>query len=117
MRWPKARPEIVFHLAAQPLVRRSYRIRSKPGPPTSWVPRICSMPAGSAGDVRAIVVVTTDKCMRTRNGPGAIGKRPFGGHDPYSASKAATELVVGAIAGLSSRRHGACSLRRRGPGM
>src|SRR5947207_3345216 len=48
-----------------------------------------------AGGVRAIVVVTSDKCYENRG----LGKRyresdPLGGHDPYSASKAATELVA-----------------------
>ena len=91
-------PEIVFHLAAQPLVRRAYRepletvatnvmgtahvlnaLRALPSPP------------------RAVVVVTSDKCYEN------VGRQhgyqetdPMGGYDPYSASKGATEIIASA---------------------
>lgn len=89
------RPEIVFHLAAQPLVRRSYR-----DPLETWSTNIM----GTANlleacrhteSVRAVVVVTTDKVYENKEwnwGYREIDR--LGGHDPYSASKAATELVV-----------------------
>ncbi|MFZ2279687.1 MAG: CDP-glucose 4,6-dehydratase [Prosthecobacter sp.] len=91
-------PEFVFHLAAQSLVRRAYReplettatnvmgtahvlnaLRSLPSPP------------------KAVVVVTSDKCYEN------VGRQqsyqetdPMGGHDPYSASKGATEIIASA---------------------
>ncbi|WP_245830484.1 CDP-glucose 4,6-dehydratase [Mycobacterium numidiamassiliense] len=89
------RPEIVFHLAAQPLVRRSYR-----EPITTWATNVMGTAhvleaARHAPDVRAIVVVTTDKCYENREWPWAYRERDrLGGHDPYSASKAGAELVA-----------------------
>jgi CDP-glucose 4,6-dehydratase len=89
-----AKPEIVFHLAAQPLVRRSYRepyaTFEVNALGTAAVIEACRV----VPSVRAVVVITTDKCYEN-----ADEGRPFretdrlGGHDPYSASKAATELV------------------------
>ena len=91
----EARPEVVFHLAAQPLVRRSYR-----APLETWSTNV----VGTANlldacrkitDVKVIVVVTTDKVYQ--NNEWSWGYREndaLGGHDPYSASKAAAELVV-----------------------
>ena len=88
-------PEIVFHLAAQPLVRRSYS-----DPLETWSTNV----VGTANvleacrlqpSVRAIVVITTDKCYQNREwewGYREIDR--LGGHDPYSASKAGAELVV-----------------------
>jgi len=88
-------PEIVFHLAAQPLVRRSYR-----EPLHTWSTNVM----GTANlleacrlcpSVRAIVVVTTDKCYENQEWPwGYRENDPLGGHDPYSASKASTELLA-----------------------
>lgn len=90
-----AAPEIVFHLAAQPLVRRSYR-----EPLETWSSNVMGTAhvldaCRQAASVRAVVVVTTDKCYE--NQEWAWGYREsdrLGGHDPYSASKAAAELVV-----------------------
>ena len=89
------RPEIVFHLAAQPLVRRSYR-----EPVATWATNVMGTvhvleAARHTPDVRAVVVVTTDKCYENREWPWAYRERDrLGGHDPYSASKAGAELVV-----------------------
>ena len=90
-----SRPEIVLHLAAQPLVRASYR-----DPLTTFTTNVI----GSAnllealrglGGLRAVVVVTTDKVYRNvESGVPYSEADPLGGHDPYSASKAACELVV-----------------------
>lgn len=89
-------PEIVFHLAAQSLVRRSYR-----EPVDTWscnvmgtahVLEACRQVAG----VRAIVAATSDKVYENRESQ--LGYREsdrLGGHDPYSASKAACELLIG----------------------
>lgn len=87
-------PEVVFHLAAQPLVRYSYA-----EPKLTFDTNV----AGSVnileavrlcGAVRSFVYVTSDKCYR--NNEWIWGYREndeLGGHDPYSASKAAAELV------------------------
>ncbi len=91
----KERPEIVFHLAAQPLVRRSYQ-----DPLETWSTNVIGtanlMEACRHIDsVRAIVVVTTDKVYENREWLWAYRENErLGGHDPYSASKAASELVV-----------------------
>jgi CDP-glucose 4,6-dehydratase len=89
------RPEVVFHLAAQPLVRRSYR-----EPVTTWATNVMGTAhvleaARRTPEVRAVVVVTTDKCYENREWPWAYRERDrLGGHDPYSASKAGAELVA-----------------------
>lgn len=88
-------PEIVFHLAAQPLVRRSYR-----EPVTTWATNVMGTvhlleAVRHTPSVRAVVVVTTDKCYKNREWPWAYRERDrLGGHDPYSASKAGAELVA-----------------------
>lgn len=89
------RPDIVFHLAAQPLVRAGYR-----DPLTTYETNV----QGTANlldalriapDVRAIVVVTTDKVYENpETGTAFRETDPLGGHDPYSASKAAAEIVT-----------------------
>lgn len=88
-------PEIVFHLAAQPLVRRSYR-----EPLENWSINV----AGTAHileacrnvpSVKAIVAVTTDKVYANQESGRAYRESdPLGGHDPYSASKAACEILI-----------------------
>ena len=89
-----ARPEVVFHLAAQPLVRRSYR-----EPLDTFDVNVMGtarlLEAVRACDsVRAVVVVTTDKVYDNREWDWAYREaEPLGGADPYSASKACTELV------------------------
>lgn len=90
-----AAPEIVFHLAAQPLVRRSYR-----DSPETWSTNVMGTvnlleAVRACPSVKAVVVVTTDKCYQNREWPwGYRENDALGGHDPYSASKAAAELVV-----------------------
>lgn len=89
------RPEIVFHLAAQPLVRRSYL-----EPVGTWATNVMGTAhvlesIRYAPEVRAAVVVTTDKCYQNRDWPWPYRERDrLGGHDPYSASKAGAELLV-----------------------
>lgn len=88
-------PEIVFHLAAQPLVSCSYR-----DPLETWSTNVM----GTANlleacrkqvNLRAVVVVTTDKCYENREWDWGYRENDrLGGHDPYSASKASAELVV-----------------------
>lgn len=89
------KPELVLHLAAQPLVRQSYV-----DPVTNWQSNVmgtvhlleaCRMQPS----VRAIIAVTTDKVYdNAETGAAFTEQQALGGHDPYSASKAACELVV-----------------------
>lgn len=91
----ETQPDIVLHLAAQPLVRRSYV-----QPMATWNTNVmgtihllealkyCTQPC-------AAVFITTDKCYENREW--LYGYRehdPLGGHDPYSSSKAAAELAI-----------------------
>ncbi len=90
-----ARPEIVFHLAAQPLVRASYgnpleTYSSNVMGTAHVLNALCGLDS-----VRVAVMVTTDKVYR--NLEHAYPYREddaLGGHDPYSASKAASEIVI-----------------------
>lgn len=91
----REQPEIVFHLAAQSLVKRSYR-----DPLETWSSNVMGTAnvldaCRKTSSVRAIVIVTTDKVYE--NEEWLWGYREsdrLGGHDPYSASKAAAELVA-----------------------
>jgi CDP-glucose 4,6-dehydratase len=91
----RARPEVVFHLAAQPLVRLSYR-----EPAATWATNVQGTvnlleAVRSVSSVRACVVVTSDKCYENREQVwGYRETDAMGGHDPYSASKGAAELAV-----------------------
>jgi CDP-glucose 4,6-dehydratase len=90
-----ARPDIVFHLAAQPLVPLSYQ-----DPLGTWSTNVMGtahvlQAMRSCPDVRAAVVVSSDKCYENQEWDwGYRESDPMGGHDPYSASKGCTELVV-----------------------
>jgi len=89
------RPEIVLHLAAQPLVRRSYR-----EPLETFATNVMGTAhvleaLRLAGGPCAAVMVTTDKCYENREWVHAYREEdPMGGHDPYSASKGAAEIVI-----------------------
>lgn len=89
------RPEIVFHLAAQPLVRASYR-----DPLETWSTNIMGTAhvldaLRGLADVRVAVMVTTDKVYQNHEYPYPYREQDaLGGYDPYSASKAASELVI-----------------------
>jgi CDP-glucose 4,6-dehydratase len=90
-----ARPEIVLHLAAQPLVRASYAdpvgtfASNVMG--TAHLLEACRESEG----LKVVVVITTDKVYRNLDHPYPYREEdPLGGHDPYSASKAATEIVT-----------------------
>lgn len=88
-------PEIIFHLAAQPLVRRSY-LNPIETYETNVLGTVHILEAARAcPSVRAIVVATTDKCYH--NAEWVWGYREtdrLGGKDPYSSSKACAELVA-----------------------
>ncbi len=91
----KSHPEIVFHLAAQPLVRHSYK-----DPLESWTTNVMGTAnlleaCRSAEALRAVVVITTDKVYVNEERHRAYRENDrLGGHDAYSASKAAAELVA-----------------------
>lgn len=89
-----ARPDVVFHLAAQPLVRESYTL-SRETMDINFMGSVHLFEAARAVDsVRALVHVSTDKCYENREVPhGYREDDPLGGHDPYSASKAAAEIA------------------------
>ena len=92
-----AQPEVVFHLAAQPLVRYSY---SNPVETyaTNVMGTVHLLEACRTSDkVRAVVCVTTDKCYENREWVWPYRENdPMGGYDPYSSSKGAAELVIAA---------------------
>ena len=92
----EARPEVVLHLAAQPLVRRSLR-----DPALTYEVNVMGTinvleAVRQAGEqVLAIVLVTSDKCYENPGGAQRfVEDDPLGGSDPYSSSKACAELVA-----------------------
>jgi CDP-glucose 4,6-dehydratase len=87
----QARPEVVFHLAAQSIVRASLE-----DPAGTYEINVLGTAyvLAAAGDA-AVVCVTSDKCYAPGDRPHREGD-PLGGRDPYSASKAAQELVAAA---------------------
>jgi CDP-glucose 4,6-dehydratase len=91
-------PEIVFHLAAQPIVLASYD-----DPVGTYETNVMGAvnlleAARTVPSVRAVVVVTSDKCYENREEPGYayVETDPMGGFDPYSSSKGAAEIVTAA---------------------
>lgn len=92
-----AKPEIVFHLAAQPLVRHSYL-----KPIETYAINVMGTVnlleiARATPSVRAIVIITSDKCYENQEWVWPYRENePLGGHDPYSSSKACVELVASA---------------------
>ena len=97
-------PDVVFHLAAQPLVRDSYAT-----PVDTYATNVMGTvhlleAVRHTPSVRSVVVVTSDKCYENREWLwGYREDDPMGGHDPYSSSKGAAELVTSAY-GRSLRR-------------
>ena len=91
----KYRPEIVFHLAAQPLVRLSYEIPVETYE-TNVMGSINIMEAARVTDsVKVVVMITTDKCYENKEQIwGYRENEPMGGYDPYSSSKGAAEIAI-----------------------
>ena len=91
------RPELIVHMAAQSLVRRSYA-----NPVETYGSNIMGTvhileAARGCSDVRVVVNVTSDKCYENREQPrGYRESEPMGGHDPYSSSKGCAELITSA---------------------
>ena len=90
-------PDILLHLAAQPLVRLSYKEPIETYS-TNVMGTVNVLEASRyASHLKAIVVITTDKCYENREWEwGYRENEPMGGHDPYSNSKGCAELVVSA---------------------
>jgi CDP-glucose 4,6-dehydratase len=93
----EAKPDVVIHMAAQPLVRYSYA-----NPVETYATNVmgtvhvleCSR---SINELRATVIVTTDKCYENKEWVwGYRENEPMGGYDPYSNSKGCAELVTSA---------------------
>lgn len=90
-----ADPEVIFHLAAQPLVRESYANPLKTYQTNVMGTAHVLEAARKCGRLRAVVIVTTDKCYENHElGRPFLETDPLGGHDPYSASKACSEIVA-----------------------
>jgi CDP-glucose 4,6-dehydratase len=89
------KPDIVIHMAAQPLVRESYH-----RPLYTWNTNVIGVAnllesIRSVKSVQSCVIVTTDKCYENKEWYwGYRETDPMGGHDPYSASKGAAELLT-----------------------
>jgi len=92
-----AQPDIVIHMAAQPLVRDSYKI-----PVETYAINVMGTvnlfdAVRKCGSVKAVINVTTDKCYENKEREwGYREDEPLGGYDPYSNSKACSELVTSA---------------------
>ncbi|WP_298439787.1 CDP-glucose 4,6-dehydratase [Geobacter sp.] len=93
----RAAPEVIIHMAAQPLVRDSYKIPVETyGVNVMGTVHLLEAVRSCPG-VRAVVNVTTDKVYENREWCwGYRENEPFGGYDPYSNSKACSELVTAA---------------------
>ena len=111
-----ARPDIVFHLAAQPLVRLSYAEPAETYS-TNVIGTVSLLEAiRQTASVKAVVNITSDKCYENREWLWPYREdEAMGGHDPYSSSKACAEIVTAAYrrsfleaagVGLASARAG-----------
>jgi len=88
-------PEILFHLAAQPIVRLSYK-----DPVETFSSNVMGTinvfeASRMSGSLRAIINVTSDKCYENKESTSGYKENdPVGGYDPYSASKGCSELIT-----------------------
>jgi CDP-glucose 4,6-dehydratase len=102
-----AKPEIVFHLAAQPLVLRSYK-----APVETFSTNVLGTvhvleSLRDLPDVKVAVMITTDKVYANREWIYPYREDdPLGGHDPYSASKAACEIAISSYRSSFLRKQG-----------
>lgn len=91
----KFKPEILIHLAAQPLVIESYE-----DPITTFSTNIMGTVnilelIRMSSSIKSAVIITTDKCYENKNlSRGYKEEDPMGGHDPYSSSKGSAELII-----------------------
>ncbi|MDK8183527.1 CDP-glucose 4,6-dehydratase [Paenibacillus sp. UMB4589-SE434] len=93
----ESNPDIIIHMAAQPLVRKSYE-----EPVQTYMTNVMGTvnimeAARSCSSLRVILNVTTDKCYENQEWHwGYRENEPLGGYDPYSSSKACSELITSA---------------------
>ena len=93
----QVKPEVIFHMAAQPLLRYSYE-----EPQETYSVNVMGTvnlfeAVRNASTVRAIVNITSDKCYENRERLEAYSEgEPLGGYDPYSSSKACSEIITSA---------------------
>ena len=107
-------PEIIFHLAAQPLVRYSYL-----NPVETFQTNVLGTAnllesALSQDSIQSTIIITTDKCYENDGRrDGYFETDPMGGRDPYSSSKGCAELIVSSyrISYFSDRKKGISSVR------
>ena len=91
------RPEIIIHMAAQPLVHFSYK-----NPAETYAVNVMGTvnvleAVRQSKSVRVVVCITSDKCYENKEWPwGYRENEPMGGHDPYSSSKGCAELIIAA---------------------
>ncbi|WP_375447432.1 CDP-glucose 4,6-dehydratase [uncultured Fibrella sp.] len=91
----EAKPDIVIHMAAQPLVRESYRAPMETLETNVLGTARLLEAVRHTPSVRAVVIVTSDKCYENpEDGRPLRETDPMGGFDPYSASKGAAELIT-----------------------
>jgi len=89
------KPDIIFHLAAQALVRKSYRNPLETFATNAMGTANLFEACRRAGSVKAIINVTSDKCYENQEWVwGYRENDPLGGHDPYSASKGCAEFIA-----------------------
>ena len=104
-------PDVVIHLAAQPLVRASYD-----DPVGTYATNVMGTvnlleAVRSVPDVRVVIVVTSDKCYENREtGQAYAEAEPMGGKDPYSSSKGCAELATSAYRHSFFRGNGAAKV-------
>lgn len=92
------KPEVVIHMAAQPLVRRSYREPLETLDTNIMGTANLLQAARQIGDLKAILIVTSDKCYQNQEREAGYSEHePMGGHDPYSVSKGCAELITSAF--------------------
>jgi CDP-glucose 4,6-dehydratase len=89
-----AKADVAFHLAAQPLVRESYKTPIETYE-TNVIGTLNFLDGIKATDIKAAVVITTDKVYKNKNLlRGYSESEELGGHDPYSSSKAAADIAT-----------------------
>lgn len=88
-------PDLILHLAAQPLVRRSYQEPLETFAVNTQGTAHLLEAARSVKSVKGVLCVTTDKVYKNNEWPWSYRENdPLGGKDPYSASKAAAEMII-----------------------
>ena len=93
-----ASPELVIHAAAQSLVRSSYAAPIETFDVNVMGTACVLQAVRGCGDVKAVLVLTSDKCYENHElGVAFKENDPMGGHDPYSASKGAAELITASM--------------------